>query len=288
MNADKMMGTLGHISKIWDGDSISQLRVSRDTPPVTDQRMALHLMGQEVIFGPLLSNELAREQGFLARILLVEAEPLAGTRKVGHSYTLKEKADIEAMQDHVYDLLVSRPVAMLQGERNKLAPYSLTLSSEAVQVFREFETKVESAQAKGQKYELIKGWASKACEQALRLAGIFTVIENAENEREIGIQTMIRGVTLAQFYVNEYRRLVASAIAQPEITKAQALLSWILEKRGPQIYRADIIQNGPSGYRSVSEVRPILDTLEKYGQIESIDDKVMHGKSRSNCYRVLI
>lgn len=287
MSADKIMGTLGHISKIWDGDSISQLRVSRDTPPVTDQRMALHLMGQEVVFGPLLSNELAREQGFLARILLVEAEPLAGTRKVGHTYTRKEKADIEAMQDHLYDLLVSRPVAMLQGKRNKLAPYKLTLSPEAMQVFREFEAEIEAAQAKGRKYELIKGWASKACEQALRLAGIFTVIENAENQREIDMKTMIRGVTLARFYVNEYRRLVASAIARPEIAKAQVLLNWFLEKRGTYIYRADIIQYGPSGCRSVSEIKPILDTLEKYGQIEAVQDRVINGKLRSNCYCVL-
>ena len=63
MTSEKKQHTLTTLSKLWDGSAVVMSRVGRDTPPVRDKRLTMHLMGQSVIINPLLSDPLAQGQG---------------------------------------------------------------------------------------------------------------------------------------------------------------------------------------------------------------------------------
>ncbi|MCP4701584.1 MAG: DUF3987 domain-containing protein [Gammaproteobacteria bacterium] len=66
----------------------------------------------------------------------------------------------------------------------------------------------------------------KAPEQAARIAGIITLMENPKAV-EISDDHMFSGVDLARFYLSEALRLVGLGAVNVDLERAQRLLAWI-------------------------------------------------------------
>jgi len=288
MTSEKKQYTVTTLSKLWDAADIVMARVGRDTPPIRNKRLTMHLMGQSVIINPLLADPLAQGQGFLARFLTVSAPPRAGFRELKTRATPADYHALNAWTEHIYKILASRTVTMREGTQNELKPLILTLDDDAFTVWRDYAEDVEKAQRPEGKYEDIKPFASKAAEHALRMAGIFTVIEKEEGQSLIDADIMRRAVELIRFYADEHLRLVKQCSADPRLTGAAQLIEWIKGNRSRYVYKNDLRQNAPrSTRRGKGDLEQNLDTLCDHKHIKAIDPKTIDGAMRQNCYEVL-
>lgn len=285
MTSEKKQYTVTTLSKLWDASAIVMSRVGRETPPIRHKRLTMHLMGQSVVINPLLADPLAQGQGFLARFLTVSAPPRAGFREIRTRATAADYHALNAWTEHIYGILSSRTAHMQNGTENELKPLVLRLNDEAFEAWRDYAEAVEKAQRPEGKYTAIKPFASKAAEHALRLAGIFTVIEKEEGHSYIDGEIMRRAVELAAFYADEHLRLVEQCSADPQLSAATKLIEWIKSNRGLFVYKNDIRQSGPNALRK--DIDAHLKTLVDYGHIEPIKPRQIDGKLRQNCYEVV-
>jgi len=289
MTSEKKQYTITQLSKLWDASDIVMQRVGRETPPIRNKRLTVHLMGQSVVINPLLEDPLAQGQGFLARFLTVSAPPRAGFRELKTRATPDDYRALNAWTNHIQSILSSRPVPLIQGTENELKPDLLTLDDSAFKIWSAFADEVEKAQRPNGVYADIKPFASKAAEHVLRMAGIFTVIEQSSDTRAIDGPTAARAVELIRFYTDEHLRLVEQCSADPRLSAAAKLIEWIKAKRGSYVYTTDLRQSAPKATRrNKGDLERNLETLCQYCHIRSIEPRMIDGSIRKTCFEVMV
>lgn len=108
--------------------------------------------------------------------------------------------------------------ALWKGERDRILLEARKAKGE----------KRTAAQAPGGDLGHITGTASKAAEQAARIAGVLTLWADLDAQ-DVQAETMADAITLAQFHLSEASRLASAATISGEIDKAEALRMWLLE-----------------------------------------------------------
>lgn len=288
MTPEKKQYTITTLSKLWDASSITMVRVGRETPTIRHKRLTMHLMGQSVIINPLLADPLAQGQGFLARFLTVSAPPRAGFRELKTRAAPSDYQALNAWTNHIYGLLSERPVYFQSGTDNELKPETLELDDEAFKAWATFADEIEKAQRPEGRYAEMKPFASKAAEHVLRIAGIFTVIENPRGTRNINGATLARAVELIQYYTDEHLRLIEQTSADPRLVGAARLIEWIKANRGAYFCTTDLRQSAPRGTRrSKGDLERHLETLCEHNHIQEVDPRVIDGTFRKKCFEVL-
>ncbi len=88
---------------------------------------------------------------------------------------------------------------------------------------------VETAQASGGNLAHVTGYASKAAEQAARIAGVLTLWRDM-GAAEVTAEAMAEGIALAQFYLGEAAPLAEAATFSAPVEQAETLRTWLLER----------------------------------------------------------
>ena len=145
----------------------------------------------------------------------------------------------------------------------------MQMSPEAKEVYIEYYNTTESMQADGEKLDQINPVASKSAEMAIRVAGVFAVIEGSG---QISEQQMIRGAEIAQF--NLLGLLRDNQVAEINVfeRKASDLLDWLNVQEGRRSTADNIGKKSPRSVRpkSVRDTRAIMDRLVKSGDAECL------------------
>ncbi len=151
-------------------------------------------------------------------------------------------------------------------ETRKLRPRLLRLSEPARRLLIAFSDAVEKAQAPGGALEHVKAAASKAAEQAARIAGVLTMWRDLAAET-VALAAMQWGCELAEYYLAEAARLADAATVAPEIERAERLRSWIFETwQHPELLLSDVVQRVPiRALRSSPAARAALALPEQHG-----------------------
>lgn len=122
---------------------------------------------------------------------------------------LTADADLARYRKHVSALLEREPI-LRAGTANELEPRVLTLTPEAKRVWIAVHDAIETDQRDGGEWASVRAWASKAPAQALRIAGVLTLIEDSD-AGVIGAEAIERAAHLMQHYLREAVRIVGSA-----------------------------------------------------------------------------
>jgi len=135
----------------------------------------------------------------------------------------------------------------------------------------------------------VTGYASKAAEQAARIAGVLTLWRDL-NAGDVQPQDMDDGITLAQFYLGEAARLADAATVSAEIDKAEALRIWLL--RGwphPEILPSDIVQRAPvRALRDRPAAKKAIWVLVEAGWLVPLEAGTkVRGAPRKEAYRIV-
>jgi len=284
MSKENEMRTAAGLSKLWDCGELSRVRAGDGSAKMYGKRTASHLMVQPVIAERVLSNPMLVGQGVLARSLLAYPDGTAGTR----TYVAESLRDDLAMREYerrLLELHQKEPIYAQQGHY-ELEPYSLHLKRDAKDEWVAFYNWVEERLRPGGEFAAVKAWASKTPEQALRIAGVLTLVENP-NAGEIDKDTIRRAAELALWHLSEARRLAGTAELSSEVRDAEALLNWCHETGREELYSAVALQYGPSRIRESKIFKSAINELVRAGWAEPLGTKVVDGASRRQAWKIL-
>ncbi|RWR31508.1 DUF3987 domain-containing protein [Sinirhodobacter populi] len=285
MNSDNRLKTIAGLSQLWNGDTVDRIRSGDGASEYPGRRLAMHMMAQPIAARPLLADPQASGQGFLARFLITEPPSAIGTRlRRGH--------------DPASDMAVSAFSSQLRGiletplptgdNPQELAPVRLPLSQGARELLWRFYQAVEAAQATGRQMEHVRSYGSKAAEQAARIAGVLTLWGGVEAP-EVTPEAMGWGITLAQFYLGEARRLAEAGLVSEETAKAERLRKWLLESwPHDDVTPREILRMGPNSLREGKALAGPLAALERNGWLFRLPDGTeVRGAARKEAYRIV-
>jgi len=263
MNPDNCAKTISGLSKYWDGSPITRTRAAAgESATMYDRRLSIHLLVQPIIAQEVLGNPLLMQQGILARFLITEADSLAGTRfykatnPMEHPAVVRFHTAITALLEHVPSI----------RECGGLDLPTLKLSQEARAVWIAAYDNAERELAPGGLLELVKPVASKAAENASRIAGVFAVLEGTG---EITGGQMTRAWTLAAYYLQNALRaaqLTDTSLAERE---AREVLEWLTGRTGQRASIEEMQKKlTPARHRkSVAHIRTVLAGLVAGGLV---------------------
>lgn len=285
MSKEAVTRTAGTLCKLWDNGTLDRVRALDGATKLHGRRMALHLLAQPVIAERALSDDVLSGQGFLARCLLAWPESTAGTRP----YLAESLRDDAALNRMAYRLgeLHREPLPLAEGDRQELQPRPLRLSAEAKAAWVGLHDGVEAGMTPGGQFATVKPWASKTPEQALRIAGVLTLLESTMAQ-EIDSGTLGRAAELALWHLNEATRLAGTAELSPEVRDAEALLGWCHETGRTQLYSRDALRLGPARVRERHAFAQAMGELERAGWAEPIEGgAILDGKHRRYVWRIV-
>ena len=136
-------------------------------------------------------------------------------------------------------------------------------------------------------YAEIADWAGKLIGNTLRIAGLLCragVYRTAEflNENDplvVTGQTMANAIRLGRYYLS-HALAVYDAIPEAFMYKqADKILRMIKERALSGFNRRDAMRYCQT-FKRVDEIQPVLDFLEDYGYIASVNNRALNGKGR--------
>jgi len=284
MSPEHQLKTISGLCQFWDGKRISWVRSSDELILLYGRRLALHLMVQPVVAVKILENDLLAEQGFLTRCLVLHPPSTAGTREYQEVDVKADPAMMRYWQrmDEIFDT----PLPLVDDKRNELDPHKISITGSAKALWIEFHNTVERNLLEGKRFDAIRGFANKAPEHALRLAGILTLFRDLKAE-ELGLNEVKAGIELTKFYLDEALRLRHSSQADPDIALAKKLLEWA-HQQGQYIPLTKIYQNGPNPIRDKKSAKKVVAILVQHGLFRKIEGgKEIDGQNHREVYEVI-
>jgi hypothetical protein len=262
MSQDNRMKTLAALNDLWMGNPIKRTRQGDGAFTLYGRRLSLHLMVQPLVALGFMGDPLAGDTGFLPRCLICEPASTIGTRL--HVAAGWDDGPLLAFAERLADILYTG-IAM-DPEARELKPRVLPLSPEARTLLIAFSDTVERAQAPGAEYELVRGYASKAAEQAARIAGVLSLWADMGTQA-VQPEALRWGIQLASFYLSEAKRLANAATVSVEVSKAEALRKWMQSPSWgkPWLTLRDVVRLGPARLRENPEARKAIELLEDNG-----------------------
>lgn len=261
MKGDSRINTAAGLSLFWDGGTYKRIRASDGLHVLRERRLSLHLMVQPQISAKFLNDEVLIKQGFLSRILIAAPESIVGSRL--HKVAQENSAQsLSAYTDRLSGLLGQVTTINVRPDvdagRRKLA-----MTQEAEGLWVELSDWVEIQSTRNGQFSDVKDVAAKAAEQAARIAGVLTLV-NDHNASHIAEQEMIAASELVLWYIYEARRLRDTHPVKPVLTQAKALLDWLASRPGSEAEFVEILQLGPARTRTKREAEAALAQLVEH------------------------
>ncbi|MEM8956345.1 MAG: YfjI family protein [Pseudomonadota bacterium] len=197
VNSDNRIKTATALSTLWGGGAVNRTRAGTG-PSMTffDRRVTCHLMVQPRIAEQLLADPDLRDQGLLSRTLLAWPGSRIGQRLISPGRRRNHAVEIErlaALHRRITDLL---ELGLPEGPTKPLDLKTLRQSGTSRDLLGEFYNHVEQMPIDAGPLQDIRGFASKAVEQAARLAGILQIFadETADTVSEVSIPEQKRSI----------------------------------------------------------------------------------------------
>lgn len=284
MNSDNRQKTLAALNDLWMGNPIRRTRAGDGHVSLYGRRLAVHLMVQPGVARAFMADPQAADTGFLPRFLMCEPPSAIGTRL---SRDVRQEGEALDRFSTRLRAILETPMPM-DPETRELQPRELPLSLAARALLVRFSDAVELAQAPGNDFAQVTGWASKAAEQAARIAGVMTLWADL-HAPDVRPEVMADAITLASYYLNEALRLASAATVSVEIDRAEQLRKWLLESwPHPDITLRDVVRFGPNALRESPKARAALTILLNHGWIAPLEaGTIVQGAPRKEAWHIV-
>lgn len=255
--------TIETLCHLWDGAPLTRTRGTiGESGFLAGRRLSTHLMMQPIVAEKVLGDTLLQGQGFLPRFLICRERSLIGTRFLADrdpSASVENDTAIATYRRRIDELArQSLPVS----DNGELEPSLLTIEGHAFSVLSELHDGIESALVPSGEFYDVRAFASKAAENASRLAAVMAVIEGCD---EITGAHIERAGQLVAYYLETMKARSEEAQQDIQERHARDLLEWITN-HGGKLNQSDF-KRLPSGYRSAKKARPLLEWLALAGYL---------------------
>lgn len=252
------------LSKLWDGDSISRTRGAEgESGILANRRLSSHLMIQPIVATKVLSDPLLQGQGFLARFLICHEPSIAGTRFLqGRDITQGAQNDyvVGKYWERITQLL-NHPATVDEKTGELILNVSI-LNDDVLDLWCVLHDAIEDQIRADGKYSDVKAFASKAAENAGRIAAILAFVEGYEHPT---VDHIKRAGVLISYYLESMAIRTMDAQEDADSLLARELLSWITN-HGNKLSSTDF-KKLPSSLRRSSIARKILAFLVTSGHL---------------------
>ncbi|MEL6551456.1 MAG: YfjI family protein [Pseudomonadota bacterium] len=290
MGRDNQLKTAAGFSKFWDAAQINRTRAGSEQMTFRNRRMALHLMIQPGVAESVLADQALLDQGLLSRTLIAHPLSRIGQRFIDVS---PEEAERRALAQTDLTAFQRRIAALLRipGPRQDFAPLELNprvlhLSQDARALLVQFANAIEQQQAAGGNLSHITGFASKAAEQATRVAGVLTALQDHEAEC-VSLHAMQSAVSIVSWHLTEAQRLLDNGEVSKDMRDARCLLDWLkLHRRDMPFNRRDLTRNGPSRIRGTDLSKKLLSILEEHRHVRPSAAAKVNGTRTSEAWEL--
>lgn len=285
MSSDNRQKTLAALNDAWQGNPIRRTRQGEGSFTLHGRRLAVHLMVQPGVARDFMADPMADDTGFLARFLMCEPTSTIGTRL--HALTRTDDAAVNAFGRRLCEIL--NTAMPMEPFTRALVPRRLPLSDDARELLIRFADAIEAQQGSGGELANVTGTASKAAEQACRIAGVLTLWRDL-NAEVVATEDMVNGIALAQFYLSEALRLADAAKITAETERAERLRKWLIEDwPHAEVMTREVVQHAPiRALRETGTANAALGLLAKYGWIVALEaGTVVRGAARKTAWRIV-
>jgi putative DNA primase/helicase len=260
MNDDNLMGFIGLLNRLWDGNDFDRSRLTTKSAYVRGRRLTVSLMLQPVVLKRLLSagDGASRGMGWIARTLITWPASTIGSRPY---HDASEMPALDAFHDRICELL-ELPLPA-EGAGLILTPPSVSLSPPAFRIWRCLHDDVEAQLSRVGEFASVPDIGAKIAENAARIAGIF----HAVTQGPIGsahATTMEGAAAIAIWHLIEARRIVGATKTPHEVADASLLLEWTLSRQlEDAIEPRNILRFGPPPLRERARRDAAIKVLEE-------------------------
>jgi len=267
MSSDSAMRNLGLLNVLWDGSTHRITRRTSEPIEIRGLRLTMALQTQEQTLKEFFTktNGLARGIGFLARFLVTFPDSTQGTRMFSEPPSAWPK--LAKFHGRIVEIL-NMPV--LKTEDHTLTPKLMRLSAEAKQIWIQFHDVIESELRQDGELADLRDVASKAADNAARLAALFQLF--TQDFGDVSAEVMKSATTIVAWHLHEARRLLPqlSMVSKDKslIATDQWLIQYCKQNGVTSVAKNNLLQKGP--IRTAKELDRILAELVKLYRIRII------------------
>ncbi len=252
------------LNRLWEGKSFAAHRKTSQSFIIENRRLTLNLMMQPLLLNQMISQAtgISRQSGFLARCLFAYPDSSMGTR-----FYQEPPKQLEGLD--LYEQRIKECLDQTQrlGQVGCINLPTLKMSPQAKQVWIKFFNSIEAGLTSQGHWLEIKDFASKAAENAVRLAALFHLFSGKSGD--INVEHIEQAIALMQWYLQEARRLLETpSSTQPNFDDARKLLEWLLVRRPLSTTPREILQL--SSWRNKSQRDNALKILVEHHQIRLV------------------
>lgn len=218
---------LGTLNKAWDGPSLLTFDRADESIEARDPRVTLSFMIQEKVFQEFMNKrgEIARESGFLARLLVCWPASTQGFRYMSLDEPVWEH--LPKFHQRMDELLEATAARRKAGDTSRKL---LSFSPEAKELWVKVQNTVEPKLQNGGELESVRDFASKSLEIVGRLAACTHHFDGLAGD-VISMETLQRALDVVDYYFDEYIDLFGSANDMPQDQKDVNALAMYLHTR---------------------------------------------------------
>ncbi|QJP14622.1 DUF3987 domain-containing protein [Starkeya sp. ORNL1] len=271
MSEENRRRTAAMLSEAWDGTPIKRIRAADGISILYGRRLSAHIMIQPGGGAEFLGDTALRDQGLLSRFLVAAPESIAGSRAYRDTPPEVNVA-VQAYCGHLLRLLEAEPPLLPpQFIVNELAPRPIPLGRKASEIWKEFYNHIEFQCGLEGPLCSIKGFATKAAENAARIAGVLTIVGDL-GAHEVNEAAMYGAVQIMGWYVTEAVRLRGITKVSPRLELASTLLDWLRRQKGDVPFRT-IMNSGPAQVRRKDMAEDAIKVLVDHGWIAEVSKR---------------
>jgi len=272
MGNDSAMRNMAMLNSLWGAEPLTVDRKKEGGSfTLRGARLTMGLAVQSETVRAFLdsSRGLARGIGWLARFLIAWPESTQGGRMFKEPpetwpNLAKFHRQLGALLDHPLKL----------NDRGELEPATLEFSPEAKAEWVAFHDEVETELRPGRDMAETKDVASKAADNAARLAALFHLFENGLGGT-IGLDYMTAAATLASWHLYEARRFMGEIALPVELNNAAKLEAWLLgycqKELVAEVSTRDAQRLGPNCTREKRTLDAALEELAEAGRVRFVE-----------------
>lgn len=269
MKEENALRTQGLYCELWDGKGVNRIRVS-DCIAARGKRLAMHLLLQPIVYErSIADNEVLEGQGFLARCLISRVESTIGQREYKRESVL-EKQGVKDLHNILTEIL-RKPLPIRPGSSGELDPLPYEPTEATYDLYADMCDRLERAQAIGGPYEEIRSWASKAAEQALRLAVTLEIAQNPHGSSVITPESFKAARCVIEYHLSEVLRAKEEGKRCHELSLADKTWQWLVREGRQPFTLTWVQQHGPNQIRrGARQLGRLLDILVEHNLLRKI------------------
>lgn len=213
------------LNRLWDGKDFVSHRKTSPSFTIANRRLTVSLMLQPLIMQQMIEKNqgVARQSGFLARSLIAYPASSMGTRF--YEEPPESLVNLQSFHDRLIDCL-DASLSLDQAGCAEIP--TLTFSPQAKSAWIKQFNDMEAGLLLTNQWASITDFASKAAENAARLAALFHLFEGKEGQ--INCEDIERAIEIIRWHLSDTKRLLAAPQEPAESQDALKLIKWIIGK----------------------------------------------------------